>query len=217
MNDRLTVIRKPKTPASAHPGSRPPLFVRWFRPAAVASCFVAPALAHYGYDDPAHTSGVTAVSYSQTFDNPPIHYKAKIAAGEGDSDTAWRGRFKVDDPWGVQSLRVTIAPGGWVGWHSHANLTFLSIAQGEMTVYFDVPPGRPGECDVIRVPTGKTFMEGGHGPSELQYVRNERDVALIIDVTSIVPTGAMLRTDYHGPMPQHCPDLTQPFPLQPWP
>lgn len=54
----------------------------------------------------------SAVTYSRTFDNEPVRYKAKIAEDEGGTSDAWNGKFQVDGHWGVQSFRVTIAPGG---------------------------------------------------------------------------------------------------------
>jgi quercetin dioxygenase-like cupin family protein len=98
----------------------------------------------------------------------------------------------------VAVVHGTMAPGGTLGWHSHPDLVFVTITEGEMTLYdADDPTCTP---DVVHA--GDAFVER---PGLVHTARNESTTDRVSwYATHIgVPNGAATSID--EPDPGTCP------------
>ena len=99
--------------------------------------------------------------------------------------------------------QVNIAPGGSTGWHTHPGVTFVTVAQGEGTLYHAGPAGSP--CHFDKYPVGKGFAQSFEEPHTL---RNEGSTTLIVHAYYLLPPGTpntAIRTDQ--PQPPNCPNI----------
>jgi quercetin dioxygenase-like cupin family protein len=99
--------------------------------------------------------------------------------------------------------QVTINPGGYTGWHTHPGATFVTVAQGEGTLYHagTAGAGCPGE----KYPTGSGFFQSFNDVHTLQ---NEGAVPLVVHALYVLPPGTpntAIRTDQ--PQPPNCPNI----------
>jgi quercetin dioxygenase-like cupin family protein len=97
--------------------------------------------------------------------------------------------------------KITIAPGGHTGWHSHPGPVVVLIAAGEMSFYDSEDP----TCTARTYATGQAFIDSGQG--HVHIARNEGSVPLELyvtyfDVTPGVPAPAAFRVD--APNPGNC-------------
>jgi quercetin dioxygenase-like cupin family protein len=96
--------------------------------------------------------------------------------------------------------QLTIAPGGYTGWHTHPGPTFVAVAQGEGTLYH----GMAG-CPATKYPTGAGFMQPS---TEVHNMRNEGATPLVLWAFYALPPGttnAGIRIDQ--PRPAECPNI----------
>jgi mannose-6-phosphate isomerase-like protein (cupin superfamily) len=96
--------------------------------------------------------------------------------------------------------QLTIAPGGHTGWHTHPGPTFVSVAEGEGTLYH----GMAG-CPSTKYAVGRGFMQPS---TEVHNMRNEGSTPLVLWAFYALPPGtsnAAIRIDQ--PQPAECPSI----------
>lgn len=94
--------------------------------------------------------------------------------------------------------KITIAPGGHTGWHSHPGPVVVLIASGEMSFY----DGDDPTCAARTYVAGQAFVDSGQG--HVHMARNEASAPLELyvtyfDVTPGVPAPAAFRIDVPNP------------------
>jgi hypothetical protein len=115
----------------------------------------------------------------------------------------------------IVTSKITVAPGGSSGWHSHPGGAIVIIQQGEVTIYSSVGKGdeqgesqseqerggRFPQCVITRYTAGQSFVEL---PGEVDYALNTGKTDYIIIATfPSVPVGGASRIDQ--PNPGTCP------------
>jgi quercetin dioxygenase-like cupin family protein len=96
--------------------------------------------------------------------------------------------------------QLTIAPGGYTGWHTHPGPTFVAVASGEGTLYHAM-----SGCPSVKYATGAGFMQP---PTEVHNMRNEGSTPLVLWAFYALPPGtsnAGIRIDQ--PQPAECPNI----------
>lgn len=97
--------------------------------------------------------------------------------------------------------QVTINPGGSTGWHTHPGPTFVSVAEGEGTLYHAGQAGCPGH----KYAANAGFFQ----PSQdVHVLRNEGPAPLVVYAVYVLPRGTpntAIRTDQ--PQPASCPNI----------
>jgi quercetin dioxygenase-like cupin family protein len=96
--------------------------------------------------------------------------------------------------------QLTIGPGGHTGWHTHPGPTFVSVAQGEGTLYHGV-----AGCPAHKYPTGTSFFQP---TTEVHNFRNEGASPLVVYAMYALPKGTPntgIRVDQ--PQPASCPSI----------
>jgi quercetin dioxygenase-like cupin family protein len=96
--------------------------------------------------------------------------------------------------------QLTIAPGGYTGWHTHPGPTFVAVASGEGTLYHAM-----AGCPSVKYATGAGFMQP---PTEIHNMRNEGSTPLVLWAFYALPPGtsnAAIRVDQ--PQPAECPNI----------
>jgi quercetin dioxygenase-like cupin family protein len=107
------------------------------------------------------------------------HFKARM--GEGD----------------IVISEISLAPGGYSGWHSHPGKVVGAVQRGALTLYRSDDP----TCTGHTYTAGQIFTEI---PSVSYYGRDEGTTATVLDVTFFnVPVGGSVRIDQ--PAPGNCP------------
>jgi quercetin dioxygenase-like cupin family protein len=140
------------------------------------------------------SSMVTSVIFARAgfADQTDIKFKIK---GQGQEV------INVNNAGDTVMQKITIAPGGHTGWHSHPGPVVVLIAAGEMSFYDSEDP----TCTARTYATGQAFIDSGQG--HVHIARNEGSVPLEIyvtyfDVTPGVPAPAAFRID--SPNPGNC-------------
>lgn len=88
----------------------------------------------------------------------------------------------VDGPSDVVVAKVTIQPGGSLGWHTHPGPAIASVASGELTII------NAKDCVTRQYPSGKAFVDPGQGNVHIGY--NASGAETIVYVTFLdVPAG----------------------------
>jgi len=98
----------------------------------------------------------------------------------------------------VAVVHGTMAPGGTLGWHSHPDVVFVTVSEGEMTLYDAHDPG----CTPYVVHAGEAFVE----PAGLVHVARNESTTDRVSWYAIhigVPSGAATSVD--EPYPGTCP------------
>jgi mannose-6-phosphate isomerase-like protein (cupin superfamily) len=96
--------------------------------------------------------------------------------------------------------QLTIAPGGYTGWHTHPGPTFVAVAQGEGTLYH----GMSG-CPATKYGVNSGFMQPS---TEVHNMRNEGSTPLVLWAFYALPPGtsnAAIRVDQ--PQPTACANI----------
>ena len=96
---------------------------------------------------------------------------------------------------------LTIAPGGYTGWHTHPGPTFVAVTQGEGTMYRG---GQTG-CTGVKYAVGSAFLQPS---TEVHNMRNEGSTPLVLHAFYILPPAtadAAIRVDQ--PQPTNCPTI----------
>jgi uncharacterized RmlC-like cupin family protein len=116
-----------------------------------------------------------------------------IARGTGDEKVKTRG----NQPYDVVVQRVTVAPGGQTGWHTHPGMAIVVVMSGTLTIYH----GDDRTCTPENTPAGRVFFDQGYG--HVHIGRNEGTTTLELSVTYLdVPIGGAFRID--APAPGNC-------------
>jgi quercetin dioxygenase-like cupin family protein len=90
--------------------------------------------------------------------------------------------------------KITIAPGGHTGWHSHPGPVVVVIHRGIMSFYDSEDP----TCTVRRYTAGQAFVDSGQG--HVHIARNEGSENLVLLATYFdVPVGQHFRIDAPNP------------------
>ena len=84
---------------------------------------------------------------------------------------------RTTKPVEVVTQRVTLAPGGTTGWHSHPGINFVSVVQGALTSYGT-------NCKPRTISAGSGFT---HSTRDVHVARNEGSTAAIFFVTYVKP------------------------------
>jgi quercetin dioxygenase-like cupin family protein len=93
--------------------------------------------------------------------------------------------------------QLTIGPGGHTGWHTHPGPTFVSVAQGEGTLYHGI-----AGCPAHKYATGTSFFQP---TTEVHNFRNEGASTLVVYAMYALPKGTPntgIRVDQ--PQPASC-------------
>ena len=97
--------------------------------------------------------------------------------------------------------KITIAPGGSFGWHSHPGPSLVIVKSGTLSVYHGpncmMEEYGPGSA------LGSTFVDQGH---DLHLVRNNTTAVDDVYVVSFLPAGFARRIDEPNPNPAVCPN-----------
>jgi quercetin dioxygenase-like cupin family protein len=112
-------------------------------------------------------------------------------------------RCSAAQPCDMAVQQVTINPGGYTGWHTHPGATFVTVAQGEGTLYHAGPAG--AGCNPEKYPTGSGFFQSFEDVHTLQ---NEGTVPLVVQALYVLPPGTpntAIRTDQA--QPANCPNI----------
>ena len=99
--------------------------------------------------------------------------------------------------------QVTIDPGGHTGWHTHPGPTFVSVTQGEGTLYHGARAG--AGCSGHKYGVGAGFFQPS---ADVHNLRNEGAVPLVVHAFYVLPAGTpstSIRTDQ--PQPANCPNI----------
>jgi quercetin dioxygenase-like cupin family protein len=87
-----------------------------------------------------------------------------------------------------------VAPPGWSGgWHTHAGVVFVTVADGVLTYYHEVDP-----CKGKTFGKGEGFAEEAHG-YDVHVARNEGSSDLDLYLMYVVQKGDALRKDQPAP------------------
>ena len=85
---------------------------------------------------------------------------------------------------------ITIAPGGYTGWHHHDGTLFAYVRQGTLTRTM-------ADCTTTEVsPAGSTVVEE---PRHVHIGRNLGGVPVVLDVLYVLPAGSPLSQDAADP------------------
>jgi hypothetical protein len=127
-------------------------------------------------------------------------FKVKRTVGEQESRGWPHGRWQVEvearPNLDVAVQRITFAPGGQSGWHSHPGPVFIQVVSGQMTFYESDDPS----CTPIVRTAGQGYLDTGE---HAHIARNETFHPAQNIVTYFAPPGAALRID--EPNPGNCP------------
>lgn len=96
-------------------------------------------------------------------------------------------KTKADTDLGVDVL--TVQPGGFSGWHSHAGPIYVTVKAGSVTWY-------DAACGARTFHTGDTYVEPAHS---VHYVENATDDVATLVAVAPRPRGAPGRLDADEP------------------
>jgi quercetin dioxygenase-like cupin family protein len=92
----------------------------------------------------------------------------------------------------IQTYKITIAPGGYTGWHQHGGPHMIVVASGTLTYYEGDDPA----CTGVNYAAGSAILDPGF---DTHFVRNEGSVDVVTYVTQLLPEGGLFRIDVPGP------------------
>jgi quercetin dioxygenase-like cupin family protein len=99
-------------------------------------------------------------------------------------------KLHLKGPVDIATVRVTLDPGGSLGWHSHPGATLVAVTSGTVTRV-----NAPG-CTEETVSAGQGFAEE---PNLVHNLLNKTTATAQTIATFIVPAGAPLRVDETAP------------------
>ena len=102
----------------------------------------------------------------------------------------WDLFLKTKDATDITVDRLTVAPGGFSGWHSHVGPVFVTVVSGEITVY------QKADCSYQTYRAGDAFIEKAQ---RAHFVKNNTGTPAEFVAIQIVPTGALFRVDEQPP------------------
>lgn len=98
----------------------------------------------------------------------------------------------------VLTYKITIAPGGYTGWHQHGGPHMTIVASGALT-YYDPT------CAAVVYPAGRSISDPG---LDVHLMSNEGNVDTVIYITELLPANGTFQIDvpvlanfcnWHGP------------------
>jgi quercetin dioxygenase-like cupin family protein len=116
----------------------------------------------------------------------PVRVKLKDEGGFGDGTLASN----------ITTIKYTVQPGGYFGWHQHGGPVWAVIAAGTLTLY----DGDDSICTGQAYPAGSAFLDSGN---HTHNARNETNQVVEVVATFMLPAGAPVRVDQ--PNPGVCP------------
>jgi quercetin dioxygenase-like cupin family protein len=133
---------------------------------------------------------VTAATVTPSWATPPDKLvQTPLARGTNTSHGTIPLKFGTD----VVMVRITVAPGGSSGWHSHPGGAIIIVEEGTLTVYS--PVGH--RCRTTTYSAGQAFIER---PGEVDDVFNTGTAPYVLYVTfPRVPPNVLPRTDEPDP------------------
>jgi quercetin dioxygenase-like cupin family protein len=121
-----------------------------------------------------------------------------IARATVDADNFKLKLHDSSNPADVAIQQVTIAPGGFTGWHTHPGPAVVLVKSGEFTLY----QADDRSCTGTTYRTGQSFVDAGYG--NVHIGRNEGATNVELWVAYLdVPVGGAFRID--APAPGNCP------------
>jgi quercetin dioxygenase-like cupin family protein len=136
---------------------------------------------------------VNAVPGAATPPSPVGFTNQLLSRGTYTSD----GTLPIKQGMDIVVAKITVAPGGYSGWHSHPGGAIVVVQQGAVTLYKSVG----NQCEITIYAKGQAFVER---PGELDDAVNNGSTDYIIFVTFPgVPVGEASRIDQ--PNPGTCP------------
>lgn len=87
----------------------------------------------------------------------------------------------VNDPSQVVVAKVTIQPGGSLGWHTHHGPAIASVASGELTVI------HADDCAVKRYPGGQAFVDPGQGHVHIGFNASAAETVVYVTFLDVPP------------------------------
>jgi hypothetical protein len=131
-------------------------------------------------------NGVTGTQVASGALPEPVRVKLKDEVGFGDGT----------DVSSITTIKYTVQPGGYFGWHQHGGPVWAVIASGTLTLYDGDDPTCTGQA----YPAGSAFLDSG---SHTHNARNETNQLVEVYATFMLPAGAPARIDM--PNPGVCP------------
>lgn len=96
----------------------------------------------------------------------------------------------------ITTIKYTVQPGGYFGWHQHGGPVWAVIASGTLTLY----DGDNSACTGQPYPAGSAFLDSGN---HTHNARNETNQVVEVYATYMLPAGGPIRVDM--PNPGVCP------------
>jgi quercetin dioxygenase-like cupin family protein len=84
----------------------------------------------------------------------------------------------------IVTTKITVAPGGSSGWHSHPGGSIVIVQQGEITIYASIEKGDDGQGQ------SQSVQEGGHHCVITKYTQGQSFIELPGAVVDAVNTGS---------------------------
>ncbi|MFI1399804.1 cupin domain-containing protein [Streptomyces sp. NPDC020681] len=100
-------------------------------------------------------------------------------------------KLKAKGPTDVTFREITIAPGGYTGWHYHPGQLLAVVKSGTLTRTLQ-------DCSVEVTPAGTAFIEPS-GARHRHIGRNLGSVPVVLYVTYLLPKGSPLSVDADAP------------------
>jgi quercetin dioxygenase-like cupin family protein len=107
------------------------------------------------------------------------------------------GSENTIDVFQIQTYKITIAPGGYTGWHQHGGPHLIVVASGTLTYYRGDDP----TCTGVNYPAGSSILDPGF---TTHFVRNEGPVDVVNYVTQLLPIMGIFRIDIPAPGNPNC-------------
>jgi quercetin dioxygenase-like cupin family protein len=140
---------------------------------------------------------VPALATPPSGEHPTVLARAQFGEIKAKAiDGDWKAEIETEGVSDLHVVKVTIDPGGTLGWHSHPGPRFLIVTRGTATNYMADDP----TCTPQTIPTGSSLFEPA---GEVHNLRNETGGPLEYFTVQLVAAGAQRRTD--EPDPGNCP------------
>lgn len=148
-----------------------------------SSLFVAPALA----SPPSGISGLNLVTG---------HYGEIDVKTENNKVGHWGMILKTKDDTDMGTDQITVAGGGFTGWHTHPAAVFVTVVEGSIVWYNGSDP----LCPAHTYTAGQSFIEDAfviHNAANASATAQAKFIAMHIN-----PTGVPFRAE--SPKPNNC-------------
>ena len=141
----------------------------------------------------AQVGGISLSVIEELAPVPDGQLRTKAHAADGQK---WEGKLDLKGPSEVQTQRLQIQPGGFIGWHNHDGVLVVGVVSGAITLYDADDPTCTGRV----VTAGNSFTEENF---DVHSIRNEGAVPVELLITYLKPAGTPRAV--FQPNPGHCP------------